>query len=628
VVVTNAGGASTTSPVDQFSYLPAPTVTGVSPTSGPATGGTSVTITGTNLSGATAVSFGGTPAATYAVNSATRITATAPAHSAGTVDVVVTGPGGSSATSAADRFSFVGAPTVTAVSPNSGPTAGGTSVTITGSGFIGLSGATAVTFGGTSATTYTVNSATRITATAPAQAAGPVDVVVTATGGSSATGSADQFTFVAAPTVTGVSPKSGPASGGTSVIITGTGFIGLSGAAAVAFGGTNATSYTVNSATQITATAPARAAGTVDVVVTATGGRSATASADQVTFVAAPTITGVFPSSGSTSGGTTVTITGTNLSGATAVSFGGTAAASFTVSSSTQISAKTPAEAAGTVQVKVTTVGGSTASTSADYFSYITRIDQTNSAFGWSGNWALFSTSSAYGGGYQRASSSGAYVVVPFNGTRLDWIATKGTTTGIADVYVDNVLVKTINLAASVVAYQQNVFSTGVLASGYHTLKVVRNSGSATGKFITMDAVEVAGSLVPTTRVEETDTHLVWAPSSSAWTSSATTSASGGSYRYTNTSGAAVTINFTGVSLNIIATIAPSYGNATITLDGVSKTVSLYSSTTAYKKTVWSSGFLAPGNHTITITRAGTKSTSSTGYTIDLDAVDLIGVLR
>ena len=83
----------------------APTVTGVSPTSGPAAGGTVVTITGTSFTGATSVSFGGA-AASFTVNSAaTSITVTSPAGT-GTVDIVVTSPIGSSATSAADRFTY------------------------------------------------------------------------------------------------------------------------------------------------------------------------------------------------------------------------------------------------------------------------------------------------------------------------------------------------------------------------------------------------------------------------------------------------------------------------------------------------------------------------------------------
>ena len=354
-----------------------------------------------------------------------------------------------------------------------------------------------------------------------------------------------------------------------------------------------------------------------------------------IAFVAAPAITGLNPTSGTTAGGTSVIITGTNfvVSGASAVTFGGTNATSYLVNSTTQITAVAPAHTAGAVRVQVVATGGTTADTSADDYTFVapvtlTRIDQTDGSLVWSGTWAVYSTTSAYGGGYKRSSTAGAYVVIPFNGTRLDWIATKGTTTGKADVYLDNVFVTTIDLAATSVAYQQDVWSTGTLASGYHTVKILRNSTGASGRYITIDAVDVAGNLVPAVRKEQTEPLLVWTPSLSAWTLGTSISYSGGSYRYSNTSGASVTINFTGVSLEIIAKTAPSYGNATITIDGVSKAVSFYSSTTTYKKTVWSSGFLAPGNHTVTITRAGTKSTSSTGYTIDLDAVDVRGVLR
>jgi hypothetical protein len=175
---------------------------------------------------------------------------------------------------------------------------------------------------------------------------------------------------VAAPTVAGVSPSSGSTAGGTAVTITGTNF---TGATAVSFGGVAATSFTVNSATQITATAPAEAAGTVDVKVTTAGGTSAAVAADHFTYVTpVPTITGISPTSGSTAGGTIVTITGSNFTGATAVSFGSVAATSFTVNSATQITATAPAEAAGSVDVKVTTAGGTSATVSADQFTYKT----------------------------------------------------------------------------------------------------------------------------------------------------------------------------------------------------------------------------------------------------------------
>lgn len=83
-------------------------------------------------------------------------------------------------------------PAVTGVSPSSGPTAGGTAVTVAGTNF---TGATAVSFGGTAATSFTVASATSITAVSPTHAAGTVDVTVTSASGTSSTGTADQFTY-------------------------------------------------------------------------------------------------------------------------------------------------------------------------------------------------------------------------------------------------------------------------------------------------------------------------------------------------------------------------------------------------------------------------------------------------
>src|SRR5215510_8753478 len=97
-----------------------PTVANVNPNTGPMQGGTSVTITGTNFSDVTAVRFGSNAAGSFIVNSTTQITATSPAG-IGTVDVTVTTPGGTSATSTADQFTYVPAPalapTVTNINP-------------------------------------------------------------------------------------------------------------------------------------------------------------------------------------------------------------------------------------------------------------------------------------------------------------------------------------------------------------------------------------------------------------------------------------------------------------------------------------------------------------------------------
>nr|WP_269330170.1 IPT/TIG domain-containing protein [Kineosporia babensis] len=364
VTVTTAGGTSATSSADGYNYVAAPSVTSVSPTVGPTAGGTSVTVTGANFTGATAVTFGGVAGTSIVVSTDSQLTVTAPAHAAGTVDVVVTAPGGSSAISSADQFSYFAAPTVTAVSPSSGPTIAGTPVVITGTNFINV---TSVKFGNT-VVSANANSSTQITATAPAGTAGStVDVTVTAVGGTSATSAADQYTFVALPTVTGIAPVRGPLAGGTTVVITGTGF---TGASAVSFGGTAATSYTVNSATQITAVAPASSAGVVHVTVTTVGGTSATSSADQYTYVLAPTVTGVSPNVGPIAGGTSITVTGTNFTGATGVTIGGTAATGVTVSSDTQLVITSPAHAAGLVDVIVTAPGGTSVSSAGSGFTY------------------------------------------------------------------------------------------------------------------------------------------------------------------------------------------------------------------------------------------------------------------
>ena len=361
ITITTANGTSPATTNDQFTYV-GPLVTSISPSTGPIKGGTVVTITGSDFTGTTAVTFGSTAATSFIVNSDTQITATAPAGMVGPVDIKVTTAAGTSAATANDQFTYMG-PQVTVVSPFAG--SGGTVVTITGSGF---TSATAVKFGSTTAVHFTVNSDTQISVTAPAHAAGSVDITVTTPNGTSALSTADKFTYESASTVTAIKPSAGPTLGGTSVILSGTNFIGAS---AVNFGTTPAASFLVNSATQITAVAPAESVGQVDITVTTPSGTSATSSVDRFTFVTPPAVSGISPATGPMKGGTVVTITGTNFTGASAVKFGTTAAVSFTVNSDTQITATAPAGAVGSVDVTVTTAGGTTAVTSADQFTYV-----------------------------------------------------------------------------------------------------------------------------------------------------------------------------------------------------------------------------------------------------------------
>lgn len=178
-----------------------------------------------------------------------------------------------------------------------------------------------------------------------------------------------------APTVKSVSPDVGPPGGGTSVTIKGKNLVT---ATAVDFGTTPATSF-FSKGSSLVAVAPAQEAGAVAVNVTNPSGTSATvlSSADQFTYTGGPTIQGVSPRVGGTTGGTKVTIAGSGFTGVTAVDFGSTPAASYTFDSDQAISAVAPASpgnAAGPVDVTVTVGSATTPLEQADVFTYVLRV--------------------------------------------------------------------------------------------------------------------------------------------------------------------------------------------------------------------------------------------------------------
>jgi predicted outer membrane repeat protein len=194
-----AGGSFQVATILAGTPPPPPTLTSVSPATGITTGGTSVTLTGTGFTGATSVTFDGLAAA-FTVLSPTQISATTPAHAAGAISVNVTTPNGTNPVNS--LFTYVlPPPTVTEVTPAMGSTLGGTSVTLTGTGF---TGATGVTFGTIPANDVIVVNATTITATTPAGAAGAVSVVVTGPGGFNAANSLYTYAVAnAAPVIIG-----------------------------------------------------------------------------------------------------------------------------------------------------------------------------------------------------------------------------------------------------------------------------------------------------------------------------------------------------------------------------------------------------------------------------------------
>ena len=194
VRVTTPSGTSPVTPADRYTYIQnAPTVTALSPEGGSTSGGTSVSISGSGFSSASAVHFGSLAAASYTVISDASIAATTPPEAAGAVDVTVTNPAGASPTSPADQFTFVAPPVVTSLCPTAGPPTGGTTVTIKGTHFTNT---TSVQFGNVPAAKFRAVSDTHIDAVSPREGAGTVDIRVTTSFGVNGTpSSSDQYTF-------------------------------------------------------------------------------------------------------------------------------------------------------------------------------------------------------------------------------------------------------------------------------------------------------------------------------------------------------------------------------------------------------------------------------------------------
>jgi hypothetical protein len=261
---------------------PKPVVSSISPTAGAASGATSVAITGTGLAGATAVKFGTANAAGFKVDSPTSITATSPEGS-GTVDVTVITPDGTSATGSGDRFQFVPAgpaPAITKAAPKSGPAAGGTTVTLTGTGFVGV---TEVEFGATPAASFAVTGPTSLSAVAPPGTVGSADIRIVTPNGTSPVTTKAVYKY-GSPTVTGVAPGSGARKGGASVTVTGSGFA-TGTSTLIWFAKALATSAECSSTTSCTAVVPPAAKpGAIDVVAQVAGKKSKKSAADRFTY--------------------------------------------------------------------------------------------------------------------------------------------------------------------------------------------------------------------------------------------------------------------------------------------------------------------------------------------------------
>ncbi|MEK7690023.1 MAG: IPT/TIG domain-containing protein, partial [Bdellovibrionota bacterium] len=257
---------------------PAPVITGMNLVTAPASGGVSLTLTGTGFQTGAAVTVGGSPCTLGSVfdctsGSCTGFSCLTPSGPEGAAAVVLTNP--DAQTASRDGLSLKIAPTILSLAPSNGKLAGGMSVTINGGGF--QSADTLVKFGGASGTActgVTFVSSSVLTCTAPAMTAGTYEVYVLNLDGQSVN-RANSFIYNPIPTITGVAPDWAMTAGGTSVTVTGAGF--LSGAA-VTIGGQACAGVTVNSGTSITCTTPVGTAGQAVLAVTNLDTQSASSS--------------------------------------------------------------------------------------------------------------------------------------------------------------------------------------------------------------------------------------------------------------------------------------------------------------------------------------------------------------
>ena len=356
---------------------------------------------GTNLTGATAVAFGGTPATNFTVNSATTITATSPAGS-GTVDVRVTTPGGASATSANDQFTY-SAGTSPVVIPS--PTAGGwqlngsatlvssasppnlqlTAATANqaGSAFwpkavagVGISAAFDASIGsgtGADGLTFTLADASAASPTALGSAGGGEGFA----GVKGIAVSLDTYQNSVNPSgnFVGIATGQGPTAGTLQYVTTNSSIASLRSTVHHFVVTTFSTGLTVTmDGSQVLTYATSLPASVLVGFTGGTGGLTDVHAVKNVSITSgtpppAPTVTGITPASGPSAGGTSVTLTGTNLTGASEVDFGAMPASAFTVNSATSITVTTP-PGSGTVDATVVTAGGTSATSANDQFTF------------------------------------------------------------------------------------------------------------------------------------------------------------------------------------------------------------------------------------------------------------------
>jgi hypothetical protein len=237
--------------------------------------------------------------------------------------------------------------------------------------------------------------------------------------------------------------------------------------------------------------------------------------------------------------------------------------------------------------------------------------------------WPVWKTSAASGGKLKLSQRAGSTLTYSFTGTSIGLLGYVGTAGGNASITLDGAAQGNVSFYAKTAAYKATVWSRNGLPAGKHVLRVTTlgtKPAASKGKLVYVDAFTVDG-----TTVEETAPGVV-----DGFTRVSTTKASASAYDvmdFAKASGRAaptLTLTFKGTGISWLGTRTKTSGNAAVYIDNVKKkTIDLYASKTAYKKTLWTSAKLSDKVHTIKVVILGTKRKAAKGYDVSFDAFSI-----
>jgi hypothetical protein len=276
----------------------------------------------------------------------------------------------------------------------------------------------------------------------------------------------------------------------------------------------------------------------------------------------------------------------------------------------------------------VTEVSSTTTSTTASVEVWQTVCyEQNTPGFNFTGGWINSSAASASKGSFLYADKQGATLTFHFIGSYCGWLAKTGDVYGKAIVTVDDGDSATVDLYSKNTVWRHVVWESKSLAFGDHTVKIEwtgKKRTGAKGTCVNVDAIEIVGALIG--RYQQNNALFEY---SGTWSTTKNKSALGGSFALAKKAHCSLTVNFNGIQLDWIAKKGPAYGKAQVIVDDAAPvTVDLFQAEEAWGQTAWSSDRLQMGAHVVTIRWTGLKNDEATGTYIDVDALEIAGMVQ